>query len=180
MAVKTVRISDLSHRQANESEFGKLIVRQHPDFTQVLTLDVLPDEIGELPESETYVELEFVQPGDTSGQRATLTVDQFNKLGGVKDMKAILTRALEEQRQTGAQEPSTPGRRGRHAGGTATRTKTNYATLEHAGEPHRGRITDAEKELVRNNLDKINKRLRASGQREIDPNDRTMKERYGL
>jgi hypothetical protein len=180
MAVKTVRVSDLSERQADESEFGKLIVRRHPDFTQVITLDVLPDEIGELPESETYVELEFVQPGDSSGQRAMLTVDQFNKLGGAKDMKSILTRALEEQRQTGAQEASTPRRRGRQGGGTATRTKTNYATLEQAGEPHRGRITDAEKELVRNNLDKVNKRLREAGQREIDPNDATMKERYGL
>jgi hypothetical protein len=179
MAVKTVRISDLSERQADESEFGKLIVRQHPDFTQVITLDVLPDEIGELPESETYVEVEFVQPGDSSGQRATLTVDQFNKLGGSKDMKAILTRALEEQRQTGAPEAPSPRRR-RQGGATPSRSKTNYASLEHAGEPHRGRITDAEKELVRNNLDKINKRLREAGMREIDPNDTTMKERYGL
>jgi hypothetical protein len=134
MAVKTVRISDLSDAQADESEFGKLIVRQHPDFRHVIALDVLPDEIGELPESETYVEIEFVQPGDTSGQRATLTVEQFNKLGSGKDMKAILTRALEEQRQTGAQEAPTPRRRGRQGGGTATRTKTNYASLEHAGE----------------------------------------------
>jgi hypothetical protein len=179
MAVKTIRVSDLSDRHADESEFGKLIVRQHPDFTQVITLDVLPDEIGELPESETYVELEFMRPGETSGQRATLTVDQFNKLGGSKNMKAVLTRALEEQRQTGAQEAPSP-RRGRRGGAAPARGKTNYASLEHAGEPHRGRITDAEKELVRGNLDKINKRLRDSGLREIDPNDPTMKERYGL
>jgi hypothetical protein len=179
MAVKTVRISDLSDRQADEGEFGKLVVRQHPDFAQVIILDVLPDEIGELPESETYVEIEVVQPGDTSGQRATLTVDQFNKLGGSKDMKAILTRALEEQRQTGAQE--TPSaRRVRRGGAAPSRTKVNYASLEHAGEPHRGRITDAEKELVRANLEKVNKRLRDSGLREIDPNDPTMKDRYGL
>jgi hypothetical protein len=180
MAVKTVRVSDLSERQANESEFAKLIVRQHPDFAQVITLDVLPDEIGELPESETYVELEFVQPGDSSGQRATLTVDQFNKLGGSKDMKAILTRALEEQRQPGAQEAPSPRRRRTRSAPIPSRSKTNYASLEHAGEPHRGRITDAEKELVRGNLDKINKRLREAGMREIDPHDPTMKERYGL
>ena len=180
MAVKVVRVSDLSDAQADESQFGKLIVHQHPDFAQVITLDVLPDEIGELPESETYVEIEVVQPGDSSGQRATLTVDQFNKLGGSRDMKAILTRALEETRQTGAQEASAPQRRGRRGGATASRSKINYASLEHAGEPHRGRITDAEKELVRGNLDKINKRLREAGQREIDPNDATMKERYGL
>jgi hypothetical protein len=179
MAVKVVRVSDLSDAQADESQFGKLIIRQHPDFAQTITLDVLPDEIGELPESETYVEIEFVQPGESSGQRATLTVDQFNKLGGSKDMKAILTRALEEQRQTGAQETPT-SRRGRRGGAAPTRSKVNYASVEHAGEPHRGRITDAEKELVRGNLDRINKRLRDSGLREIDPKDPTMKERYGL
>jgi hypothetical protein len=144
MAVKTVRVSDLSERQADESEFGKLIVRQHPDFAHVITLDVLPDEIGELPESETYVEIEFVQPGDSSGQRATLTVDQFNKLGRSRDMKAILTRVLDEQRQPSAQEAPTPKRRGR-GGAAPSRGKINYASLEHAGEPHRGRITDAEK-----------------------------------
>ncbi len=129
MAVKTVRVSDLSERQADESEFGKLIVRQHPDFAQVITLDVLPDEIGELPESETYVEIEFVQPGENAGQRATLTVDQFNKLGGSKDMKTILTRALEEQRQAGAPEAPATKRRGRQGGTRTTRTKTNYASL---------------------------------------------------
>ena len=180
MAVKTVRVSDLSDAQADESHFGKLIVHQHPDFVQAITLDVLPDEIGELPESETYVEIEFIQPGDGSGQRATLTVDQFNKLGGSKDMKAILTRAVEEQRQTTSTQEAAAPRRGRRAGATPSRIKTNYASLEHAGEPHRGRITDAEKELVRSNLDEINKRLREAGQREIDPNDPTMKERYGL
>jgi hypothetical protein len=62
----------------------------------------------------------------------------------------------------------------------AGRAKVNYATLDHAGEPHRGRITEAEKELVRSHLDEINKRLRDGGQREIDPSDPTMKERYGL
>jgi hypothetical protein len=28
----------------------------------------------------------------------------------------------------------------------------DYATLEHAGKPHRGKTTDAEKEITRNNL----------------------------
>ena len=48
------------------------------------------------------------------------------------------------------------------------------------GQPHRGRITEAEKELVRGNLEQINTRLRQAGLREIDPNDPTMRERYGL
>jgi len=66
------------------------------------------------------------------------------------------------------------------AAGRSGRGKVNYATLEHAGEPHRGRITEAEKELVRKNLDTVNKRLRDAGQREIDPADQAMRDRYGL
>jgi hypothetical protein len=62
----------------------------------------------------------------------------------------------------------------------AGRAKVNYATLEHAGEPHRGRITEAEKELVRSHLDEINKRLSSGGLREIDPADPTTRDRYNL
>lgn len=137
---------------------------------------MLPDEIGELPDSESYVSIEVIQPGDRSGQRALLSLDNFNKLAGSKDMNAILMEAVAASRQQRS-EIEAPKRRGTTA---ARRSKTNYATLEHAGEAHRGRITEAEKELVRKNLDQINRRLRDSGQREIDPNDQTMKERYGL
>jgi hypothetical protein len=51
---------------------------------------------------------------------------------------------------------------------------------KHAGEPHRGRITEAEKSYVREHLDQVNKRLRGKGMRTIDANDPTMRERYGL
>jgi hypothetical protein len=52
VAVKQVRVSDLSGRQAAEDEFVKLIVHEHPQFQGPITLDVLPEELGELPESE--------------------------------------------------------------------------------------------------------------------------------
>src|SRR3712207_7701375 len=58
--------------------------------------------------------------------------------------------------------------------------RRDFTSPEHAGEPHRGRITDAEKEYVRNNLAEVNRRLREKGMREIDPNDPEMAERYGV
>jgi hypothetical protein len=58
--------------------------------------------------------------------------------------------------------------------------RVDYTSIEHAGRPHRGRITDAEKQIVRNNLDEVNRRLRAAGLREINPEDETLQERYGL
>jgi hypothetical protein len=183
VAVKVVHVSDLSGRQAEEGEFGRLVVREHPDFAQTpITLEVLPDEIGELPESETYVRLEYIPPGETSGQHITLSVSQFNRLGSSDDMNAVLMRAIAEEHQArGAREPA-PRRRGRPSGDgqPARRTKTNYATLEHAGEPHRGRITEAEKQIVRENLDEVNRRLNEQGIRTIDPADPDMRKRYGL
>ena len=58
MAVKQVRVSDLSGRQAGEEQFAKLIVHEHPQYQGPITLDVLPEEIGELPDSDQYVSIE--------------------------------------------------------------------------------------------------------------------------
>jgi hypothetical protein len=52
VAVKQVRVSDLSGRQAGEEEFAKLIVHEHPQYQGPITLDVLPEELGELPDSD--------------------------------------------------------------------------------------------------------------------------------
>lgn len=176
MAVKVVHVSDLSGKQADEGEFGKLIVHEHPKYNGPITLEVLPGEIGELPDDEAYVRIEYIEPGARSGRRAVLSVERFNKLASSGDMNTILMDAVAERQGRGQQEAP---RRPRAAGRTA-RGKVNYATLEHAGEPHRGRITEAEKELVRDNLDTVNKRLRNAGMREIDPTDPTMRDRYGL
>ena len=111
MAVKQVRVSDLSGRQANEEKFAKLIVHEHPQYQGPITLDVLPEELGELPDSEQYVSIEVIQPGERSGQRALLSVDRFNQLVAGGDMNAILMNAVAEQPQRAAQP-----RRGRGAG----------------------------------------------------------------
>jgi len=87
LAVKVVHVSDLSGRQADESAMGKLIVHEHPNYRTPITLEVLPDEIGELPEAETYVSIEYVPPGERSGQRTVISIERFNKLASSGDMK---------------------------------------------------------------------------------------------
>jgi hypothetical protein len=177
MAVKQIRVSDLSGKEAAEDQLAKLVIHEHPEYQGRIELDVLPDEVGELPESESYVSIEVIQPGDRSGQKALISLDKFNAIAGGADMNAIVQNALAAQARP---TPSEPPRRSRRGGAGGGRGKVNYASLEHAGEPHRGRITDAEKQLVRDNLDQVNKRLRDAGLREIDPNDATMRDRYGL
>ena len=124
VAVKQVRVSDLSGRQATEEQFAKLIVHEHPQYQGPITLDVLPEELGELPDSDQYVSIEVIGPGDRSGQRALLlSVDRFNQLAAGGDMNAILMDAVAAQRHnaqlsrvgvpSGQRRPSPrPGQRG--------------------------------------------------------------------
>jgi hypothetical protein len=173
VAVKQVRVSDLSGQQAGEEQFAKLIVHEHPQYQGPITLDVLPEEIGELPDSHQYVSIEVIQPGERSGQRALLSVDRFNKLAASGDMNSILMNAVAEQKP---QRPTRQGRRGRAAkdGKAAGKGKVEW------GLPHRGRISPEEAAYVREHLDEVQQLRAARGVPLIDPADPRTKERYGL
>jgi hypothetical protein len=173
VAVKQVRISDVSGQQADEDHFAKLIVHEHPQYQGPITLDVLPEEIGELPESEQYVSVEVIQPGERSGQRALLSVDRFNKLAASGDMNSILMNAVAEQPP---QRPAQPRRRGR---GTRDGQAKGKGKVEW-GLPHRGRISPEEAAYVRAHLDEVQKLRAERGMPLIDPADPRTKERYGL
>jgi len=176
MAVKVVHVSDISGKEADEQALGKLIVHEHPEYSDLpVTLEVLPEEVESLEGASRYVTVEWLQPGSRKGRRLTVGIEDFNLLAGPGVMESAVQEALITKHRNRAKTTGTTTATGR-----AARGKVNYATLEHAGEPHRGRITEAEKELVRTNLDEINDRLRNSGLREIDPNDPTMRDRYSL
>ena len=175
MAVKVVHVSDLSEMQGEKDQLGTLVV-EYPGIAGRVTLEVFPEELEGLQSGEQFVRLEWTAPGQRTAKVRNVTQPAFDALAKNRDMEAVLEDALKA-----AKSPSSQGQAAQsRPSGSSRRGKVNYASLDHAGEAHRGRITEAEKELVRGNLDKINKRLRESGQREIDPNDPTMKQRYGL
>jgi hypothetical protein len=173
VAVKQVRVSDLSGRQATEEQFAKLIVHEHPQYQGPITLDVLPEEIGELPESDQYVSIEVIQPGERSGQRALLSVDRFNQLASSGDMHSVLMNAVAEQPP---QRPAQPRRRGR---GIRDSQASGKRKVEW-GLPHRGRISPEEAAYVREQLDEVQKLRAERGVPLLDPADPRTKERYGL
>jgi hypothetical protein len=178
VAVKVVHVSDLTGREGDKSEFADLEVR-HPDFRESIQLEALPSEIeGLLKFAARVVQIDYTAPGVHSPQRLFVPVDDFNAAAGDKDMKAILMEALTAAHAERARAAG-DGRKTTRPG-AAGRAKVNYATLKHAGERHRGRITEAEKELVRNNLDAVNERLAGEGKRTIDSGDPELRERYGL
>jgi hypothetical protein len=173
VAVKQVRVSDLSGQQAGEEQFAHLIIHEHPQYQGPITLDVLPEEIGELPDSEQYVSIEVIQPGERSGQRALLSVERFNQLAAGGDMNAILMNAVAAEQPQRAVQPRRRGRRTRDGQATARRTVE-------WGLPHRGRISPEEAAYVREHLDEVQKLRSDRGLPLIDPADPRTKERYGL
>jgi hypothetical protein len=173
VAVKQVRVSDLSGQQAGEEQFAKLIVHEHPQYQGPITLDVLPEEIGELPASDQYVSIEVIQPGERSGQRVLLSVDRFNKLASSGDMHAILMNAVAAQQP---QRPIQPRRRGRGSRDGQARGKGKVEW----GLPHRGRISPEEAAWVREHLDEVQQLRSERGVPLLDPADPKTKERYGL
>jgi hypothetical protein len=180
MGTKVIHVSDISGREGTDEELGRLVVHQHPDFHQgPITLDVLPEEIKALEAATQLVVLEYFAPGARRGERLIVTLEDFTRLApDGTDMKAVLFQALIDQQ---GQRSAKSSRGGEPAHAISSRrAKVDYGTLEHAGEPHRGRITETEKRLVRENLDDINARLRAQGLREIEPGEDAMRDRYGM
>jgi hypothetical protein len=178
MAVKVVHVSDISGKEADEQSLGQLVVHEHPEYADLpVTLEALPEEIESLQGASRFVTVEWVAPGARKGERMVVSLDDFNLLAGPGVMESAVQDALISKHRS---RPRSSGAGGGSSAGRSGRGKVNYATLEHAGEPHRGRITEAEKELVRKNLDQVNKRLRDAGQREIDPADQAMRDRYDL
>ncbi|MFM9793337.1 hypothetical protein [Streptomyces turgidiscabies] len=97
MAFVQRRVSDLSGKEAADSEFVTLVVREHPKLDAAVQLDVLPDEIANLKSAGEIVVLE-VKNGET--KNLVVTLAEFNKLH--KEIDKIIENA--------------PGLRGRRPG----------------------------------------------------------------
>lgn len=108
-------------------------------------------------------------PGDDEPRRVTLDADSFGSLATDKPMSEILAAARPAKRGSRAD-----------AGGPALSDRIDDASAAHAGKPHKGRITDGEKQLMRERFDDINERLAGQGIRTISLADRERIERYGL
>jgi hypothetical protein len=178
MAVKVVHVSDVSDKEGSQEELGTLEVLEHPEIGEPARLEIFPDEFERLQAADQVVRLRWTAPGARKPQELTVLQEIFDSLAQDRDMKTVLLSAIaaQHERRGQTQAPRRPPR----GGGGGGRGKVDYSSPEHAGEPHRGRITEAEKAYVREHLDEVNKRLRGKGMRTIDASDSTMRERYGL
>lgn len=172
MAQRMVRFSDLTNKIIEDDEVVRLVIEQHPALTNgPVEIEVGQDEIAAIRDGALrVVSLKLYHRDGSAPETVTMEIDAFNKLAGEVDMADVVGKAA----------PAYPPRKQSRTTAAATVDKVDYATLEHAGKPHRGKTTDAEKEIVRNNFDKINERLERDGLRTISLDDPEMVSRYGL
>jgi hypothetical protein len=172
MAQRLVRFSDLTNKIIDDDEVVRIIIEQHPALQNgPVELEVAAGEVDAIRTSVlNVVSLKLYQGDGSAPETVTMEVEAFNKLAGDMDMADVLHRA----------QPAYPPRKLTKSTVSSTTDKLDYGSLEHAGKPHRGKTTEVEKEIVRNNLDKINERLQRDGLRTIRLDDAEMVARYGL
>lgn len=172
MGQKTVRFSDLSGQLIMDNDTpARIVICEHPELgDSPVEIETLADEAREIEKSAVEVAVvDIYFPGEDQPRRVAMDVGEFDKLAADKPMGELLITARPARRAT------------RSAAASTTReSRVNYATLEHAGKPHKGKTTDAEKQLVREHLDEINERLAAQNLRAISLTDADHVERYGL
>src|SRR5580693_7363474 len=183
---KTVRFSDLSGQLITEEDtLARVVVLEHPELgDSPVEFEALADEALAVDKAALRVAvLELHLPGEEEPRRVTVDLDGFDATATDTAMSELLITARPARKSSrSASATSSRGSRASTAAATATGPagKVNYATLEHAGEPHKGKITETEKELVQQHFEQINDRLVNQGLRTISLADPDHVERYGL
>jgi hypothetical protein len=177
MGQKTIRFSDLSEKLiTDDGDVVRIVVRQHPELDgQAVEFEGHRDEVASLLDEALQVtEIELHLAGEDEPRRLIVDTAVFDKLATARTMAEVLVAAGPARRASSAR-PATVRR-----GEGPRKERIDYGTLEHAGKPHRGAVTDAERQLVKEHLAEVNKRLATDGMRTIDPADPDHAERYGL
>ncbi len=168
MGQKTVRFSDLSGELiTHDDAVARIVIRQHPELgDRPVEIEAHADEARAIEKAALRLAVvDLYLPGDDGPHQVAMDAESFDKLATEKAMCDVLHTAR-------------PARRGPRVAVASDRAA--YASVAHAGTPHRGRITEAEKEIVRERFDEINQRLTAQGLRTISLSDPEHIERYGL
>ncbi|MET7471888.1 hypothetical protein ACFYON_03895 [Micromonospora sp. NPDC005686] len=168
MGKKTIHVSDFTGRVLSpDDEVVKVVVLEHPDLVAgPVQLDATPVEVESIDDAALDVAVVEIHDRHGHGEprRVVLTAGEFDAMATDVPMAQLL-RTAERVKPPKARRAT---------------EKTDYGTIEHAGRPHRGRVTEEEARLVREHLDEVNKRLADAGIRQVDPADPEHAARYGF
>lgn len=169
---KTVRFSDLSGQLIMDDDApARVVVCEHPDLGEgPVEIETLAAEARAIEQAAMAVAVvDVYYPGEDQPRRVAMEAEEFDRLATEKPMGELLVTARPARRTTRSASASAP-----------RESRVNYGTLEHAGKPHKGKVTNAEKELVQEHFDEINERLAGQRIRAISLTDPEHIERYGL
>jgi hypothetical protein len=155
----------------HDDALARIVVHEHPELGDgPVEIEALTEEAELMEQAALRVAVvDLYLPDDIEPRRIVMEADAFDKLATQNPMDELLTAARPARRSTRSS-----------ANGSSRGDRLDYATREHAGKPHKGKITDTERQLVRDHLDEINVRLAAQGLRTISLTDSEHVERYGL
>jgi hypothetical protein len=167
-----------------DDALARIVIHEHPELSDgPVEIEVLADEAKVIEKAALRVAMvDIYLAGEDEPRRVAMDAAAFDKLASERPMAELLIQAPRARIAKRASRAAGQGASPAGASGTAGTAKgeRDYATLEHAGKPHRGKTTDEEKALVRAHFDEINDRLAAEGLRTISLGDAEHVERYGL
>ncbi|MDO3682677.1 hypothetical protein [Micromonospora sp. C28ISP2-4] len=168
MGKKTIHVSDFTGQVLSpDDEVVKVVVLEHPDLVAgPVQLDATPVDVESIDDAALDVAVVEIHDRHGHGEprRVVLTASEFDAMATDVPMAQLL-RTAERVKPPKARRAT---------------EKIDYGTLEHAGRPHRGRVTEEEARLVREHLDEVNKRLADASIRQVDPADPEHAARYGF
>jgi len=173
VAERLVKFSDLTNTMIEPgTPYARVVVERHSELApgNRVSLDCLPSELKGIDDVEIDLVLLTIYEDGREPRKVALQREDFDALArGDDDMPTLIANGMQQVKP----EPE-------RARSRARSERVDYSSVEHAGRPHRGVTTDAEKATVRAHLDVINERLAREGHRQIDLADPQVVERYGL
>lgn len=180
MAVKQVVVSDISGVELSDDDHARVIV-QHPDIPVPVEIDVSTEEAAKLTNTTLRLVSMTVFEPNKPPRSLQMETKVLDKLFSGVDFDKVLEGA--RRADMSALPPSQrPGRRA--AGSSRSRSdrpgKIDYTAPDRFGQLHRGRVTEEEARLVRENPEQASRNRQAQGHPPIDFSDPVEKKRYGL
>jgi hypothetical protein len=170
-------VSDISGTELADGEHARVIV-QHPDFPQPLELDVSTAEAAKLADTTLRLVAMTVFEPDKPPRSLQMETKVLDKLFGDVDFDKVLEGA--RRADLAALPPSQRPGRSAAAPRAARNERVDYTAPDRFGQLHRGRVTEEEARLVREQRQQASRNREAQGHPPIDFDDPTEKKRYGL
>jgi len=179
MAVKQVVVSDISGDELADDDHARVIV-QHPDMAGPLELDVSLGEAAKLTETTLRLVAMTVLEPNRPPRTVQIETKVLDRLFPDVEFDRVLEGARRADLAT-VPPSQRPARAAASASAGGSRTeKADYTAPDRFGQLHRGRVTEEEARLVREQPDKASTNRQSQGHPPIDFDDPAERKRYSL